>query len=118
MNTVFSLSERGTSFATRTRAAEVVKELGEFLTLGPTKELTIDLTGVVVISPSFAVAFIGELRSLLSHPEYRMESINIVSDSPWVQVRLYKALEQHVAYVKNSKPLDRVVISELIKLTY
>lgn len=111
MNTIFSLSERGTSFATRTRAAKIIKELGEFLTLKPTKELTIDLTGVVVISSSFAAAFIGELRSLLSHPGYRMESINIVGDSPLVQARLHKALEQYVAYVKNSKPLDRVLIS-------
>jgi len=111
MNTVFSLSERGTSFATRTRAVEVVKELSEFLALEPTKELTVDLTGVVVISPSFAVAFIGELRLLLSRPEYRTETINIVSDSPWVQTRLHTALEQYVAYVKNSKPLNRVLIT-------
>ena len=43
MNTVFSLAERGTSFATRTRAAEVVKELSQIIALEPTKKLTIGI---------------------------------------------------------------------------
>lgn len=110
MNTTIVLTERGTSFATRTRAAEIVKEIQDSIELEQTEELTVDLTGVRVVSPSFAAAFISHLRSLLSRPAFHTEIINIKCDSPFVLERFKQAFNQNIAYIKNSHSLDRVLI--------
>ena len=110
MNTLFVLSEQGTSFATRTRAAEIIKELQNSIELEQSEELTVDLTGVRVVSPSFAAAFISHLRSLLSRPEFHTEIINIKCDNPLILERLNQAFNQYIAHIKNSHSLDRVLI--------
>lgn len=110
MSTAFMLSEWGNSLATRTRAAEIVKEIHDTIDLEQTGELTVDLTGVRVISPSFAAAFIGHLRSLLSRPEFHTEIINIKCDSLFVLERFEQAFNQNIAHIKNSRSLDRVLI--------
>lgn len=110
MNTVFMVSKLGTSFATRTRAEEIVRELEDVLATGAFGELTVNMTGVRVISPSFAAAFIKSLHSLLNRPRFQKESISIVGDSPQVQARLQEALEQYRSYYKKARPLDRVLV--------
>lgn len=111
MNTVVSLSERGTSFATRTKAAEIIREIAEIITITPDIKLTIDLTSVRIISPSFAAALIEGLRLLLNRIKYPVESISIIGDSQLVQGRLHEAFEQNITYAKNAQSLNRVLIS-------
>ncbi len=110
MNTVFLVSERGNSFATRTRAAEIVQEICEFIELQQPNEITIDLTGVRVVSPSFAAAFINHLRSLLSRTKFQTQTINVTCDNALIVDRFKQALEQNIMYVTNSKPLNHVLI--------
>lgn len=110
MKATFVLSERGTSFATRARAAEIVEEIHHSIELEQIGELTVDLTGVRVISPSFAVAFINHLRSLLNHPEFHTEIISIKGDSPLILERFSQAFNQNITHIKNSHSLDRVLI--------
>jgi hypothetical protein len=116
MNAIFLLSERGTSFATRTRAEELAGELTQVLVSNPSERLTIDFTGVEVITPSFAVAFISKLGSLLSRPEFRKESVEITGDSILVQRRLLDVFEKHLSFSKASlhsksaESLERILI--------
>lgn len=110
MSAVFMLSERGTSFATRTRAAEIVNELAGVIDAKSAKEITVDLKGVSVVSPSFTVAFINSLRLLLARNEYRADIVNIVCDNPLVRDRFKKAFQQNMAFIQKSQSLNRVLI--------
>ena len=110
MDTVFLLSNQGTSFATRNRADEIAQGLWDVLDTNKSQKLIVDFTGVRVITPSFASAFIEQLCSLLKRPDFNAESVTIRGDSPLVRDRFQQILEQHLSYSKKTQPLGRVFI--------
>ncbi len=82
----FFMKPQGTSFATRLKATEVADELRDEYEGG---EVTIDFTGVRVISPSFAAKFVEELRRWQRDSD--VASVAIVADSALVRERLIHA---------------------------
>ena len=101
----FDLSEFATSFATRAMATQILDQIRERLApRGELQELTVDLSGVRAITPSFATAFIYGLHRLANQRRYKVTGVNIVSTDPLMTARVRSVLDTHLEGT-NSKVL-------------
>ncbi len=82
MKVEYRLADKGTNFATRYRANEVIDDLLTCIGDGPIQRLVIDMRKVQVISPSFTVAFLSSLHHIFAKSIYKNCEIEILVDNP------------------------------------
>jgi len=77
------LADRGRTFATRLRAAEVVRDIDA----GTSAPLEVDFSGVEVATPSFLDEFFGQLAT-------RVRTLSLTGVSPELDAPIAEILER------------------------
>ena len=93
----FDLGELATSYATRAAAAEILADIrNRVAQTGEVQEITIDLTKVRAITPSFATALVYGLHRLADQRRYHISGVRIVSEDPLMNARVRSVLDTHL----------------------
>ncbi len=112
MKVEYRLMEKGTNFATRYRANEIIEDLLAHIGDSPVQRLVIDMRKVQVLSPSFTVAFLSSLDHIFTKSIYKNCEIEILVDNPSVRSRLDQTIHYITEYSKKTEPLEKVTIHD------
>lgn len=110
MKVEYKLGDKGTNFATRHRANEIIEDLLAHIGDGPVQRLVIDMRKVQVLSPSFTMAFLSSLDRIFTKSIYKNIEIEVLVDNPSVQSRLDQTIHYITEYSKNTEPLEKVTV--------
>lgn len=110
MKIEYRLADKGTNFATRYKANEIIEDLLAHIGDGPVQRLVIDMREVRVLSPSFTVAFLSRLDRIFAKSIYRNSEIELLVDNLSVRSRLDQTIHYITEYSKNTEPLEKMTV--------
>ena len=110
MKIEYRLMDKGTNFATRYRANEIIEDLLAHIGDDPVQRLVIDMRKVQVLSPSFTVAFLSSLDRIVNKSIYKTNEIELWVDNPSVRSRLDQTIHYITEYSKNTESLEKVTV--------
>ncbi len=110
MEVKYRLADKGTNFATRYRANEIIEDLLAHIGDGPVQRLVIDMRKVQALSPSFTVAFLSSLDRILTQSIYKNNEIEVLVDNPSVRSRVDQTIHYIMEYSKRIEPLEKMTV--------